>query len=64
MSSQALRPGGFLKVLPPVDVRIGWLASRCARISAIRRAIAAGSPGRPLRRAETKIQSLGAAEPR
>ena len=39
-------PGGFLKVEPPVRARTGCVASRAARISAMRAAIAAASPGR------------------
>src|SRR5581483_457654 len=46
-SFQALAPGGFLKVEPPVFSRIGWVVSRRAVISSMVAAITAGSSGRP-----------------
>ncbi len=48
MSFQALWPGGFLKVEPPVRLLIGWVASRLSVILSISAAITAGSPGRAL----------------
>ncbi len=53
ISSHAFWPGGLRNVLPPVRARTGWVASRLARISAMRAAIAAGSPGRARNRART-----------
>ena len=47
ISAQALCPGGFLKVEPPVFSRIGCDASRAAVIRSISARIAAGSPARP-----------------
>ena len=47
ISCQALWPGGFLKVEPPVRLLIGCVASRDSVISSISAAIAAGSPGAP-----------------
>ena len=39
ISSQAFWPGGLRNVLPPVRARTGWVASRLARISAMRAAM-------------------------
>ena len=47
ISCQALSPGGFLNVEPPVFSRIGCEASRAWVIRSISARIAAGSPGRP-----------------
>src|SRR5690606_3435826 len=44
-SRQALSPGGFLKVEPPVLVRSGCDSSRAAAIRSISSPIAVGSPG-------------------
>ncbi len=44
ISSHAFMSGGLRKVEPPVRARTGCDASRAARISAMRAAIAAGSP--------------------
>ncbi len=60
ISSQALAPGGFLKVLPPVRVRIGWLSPRASAISSMRAAIAASLSGRAVNTASVNIQSSGA----
>src|SRR4051794_16253222 len=59
-SCQALAPGGFLKVEPPVRSRIGWAASRAAVTRSISASIAVRSPGRPRNRALVKITSSGA----
>ena len=59
ISFQALWPGGFLKVEPPVRSLIGWLASRYSATSFISLRIAAGSPALPWYRASVKIQSAG-----
>ena len=54
-------PGGLRKVLPPVRARTGCVASRLARISAMRAAMAAGSPGRARKRARTTTAPGGSA---
>src|SRR6185437_14432872 len=54
INSQALRPGGFLKVEPPVLARMGWLASRLATNSSIRTLIASGLSWAPSNTASTK----------
>ena len=59
ISFQALEPGGFLKVEPPVRSLIGWLASRYSATSCICLWISAGSPGVPWNSASVKIQSPG-----
>ena len=64
ISSQALTPGGFLKVLPPVGVRTGWVVRRVPWISAMRPVMASLSPDRPVNRASTKIHSAGTRERR
>ena len=60
MSCQALRPGGFLKVEPPVRLLIGCVASRDSVILSISAAITAGSPGVPANSASVKMTSSGA----
>src|SRR5262245_22743548 len=60
ISCQALEPGGFLKVEPPVRLLIGWVASRDSVILSISAAIAAGSPGAPWNSACVKMMSSGA----
>ena len=47
MSCQALAPGGFLKVEPPVRLLIGCVASRNSVIFSISAAMTAGSPRAP-----------------
>ena len=59
ISCQALCPGGFLKVEPPVRLFTGWVVSRLLVISSISAAIAAGSPGVPWNSAAVKITSSG-----
>jgi hypothetical protein len=51
--------GGLRNVEPPVRARIGWVASRLARISAMRAAIAAGRPGEARSRARTTTAPTG-----
>src|SRR5688500_9673514 len=58
INCQALWPGGFLNVLPPVLDLMGWLASRLADRSSIRNRMAAGSSLVPSNTASTKISSL------
>lgn len=62
ISSQARAPGGLAKVEPPVRLRTGWVAPRCAVISAMRAWISAGSPARACRRAFSTTQSAGRPE--
>ena len=60
ISSQALWPGGLVKVEPPVRLR-GWLASaRAVSISAMRARDRRWSPGAALQPRRVKIQSAGA----
>src|SRR6185312_12195003 len=49
ISAQALWPGGFLKVDPPVRLRRGCDSSRARAISSICAPITWGSPGEPLK---------------
>src|SRR5712672_502635 len=60
INCQALWPGGFLKVEPPVRLLIGCVASRDPVILSISAAICARSPGRPWNSACVKIRSSGA----
>src|SRR3984885_11207491 len=55
ISFQALCPGGFLKVEPPVFSRIGCAVSRWLCTSFIRARIACGAAGNPRKRAEVKM---------
>src|ERR1700676_1495992 len=55
ISFQALWPGGFLKVDPPVFSRIGWAVSRWLCTSFIRARIASGAATVPRKRAEVKM---------
>src|ERR1700754_2329389 len=55
ISFQALWPGGFLKVEPPVFSRIGCAVSRWVCTSSIRPRIASGAVMRPRKRAEVKM---------
>ena len=55
ISFQALLPGGFWKVEPPVFSRIGCAVSRWVCTSFIRARIASGVAGRPRKRAEVKV---------
>src|SRR5436305_6170917 len=55
ISFQALWPGGFLKVEPPVFSRIGCALSRWFCTSFIRARIASGVATRPRKRAEVKM---------
>src|SRR5690606_30209581 len=54
-SRQALSPGGFLNVEPPVFERSGCDSSRAAAMRSISAPIDLGSPGTPLKRAATTI---------
>src|SRR4051794_15536077 len=54
ISFQALCPGGFLKVEPPVFSRIGCAVSRWFCTSFIRARMASGAATRPRKRAEVK----------
>ena len=62
ISSHAFIPGGLAKVEPPVRARTGWVASRLARIAAMRAAMVAASPGRARNRARTTTPPGGNAE--
>lgn len=62
ISRQALPPGGFLKVEPPVRLLIGWVSSRAAVIASISAAMTAGSAASPCSSASTKIRPSGAPE--
>src|SRR6266481_6691216 len=55
ISFQALFPGGFLKVEPPVFSRIGCAVSRWFCTSFIRALMASGAVFRPRNRAEVKM---------
>src|SRR6202790_2830373 len=55
ISFQALFPGGFLKVEPPVLSRIGWAVSRWFWTSFIRARMASGAASAPRKRAEVKM---------
>ena len=53
ISSHAFMSGGLRKVEPPVRARTGCVASRLVRISAMRAAMLARSPGWARKRART-----------
>src|ERR1700722_4374932 len=58
ISFQALCPGGFLKVDPPVFSRIGCAVSRWFCTSVIRARIASGAAISPRKRAEVKMMEV------